>query len=60
LLGEGATMTMSKGDITRLPDEKDILAAEIDRMKSQIKQLKMEVDIWRTAAEIVEKARTSI
>ncbi|GEM_PF-2562091 len=53
-------MTMSKGDITRLPDEKDILAAEIDRMKSQIKQLKMEVDIWRTAAEIVEKARTSI
>jgi len=51
---------MSKGDITRLPDEKDILAAEIDRMKSQIKQLKMEVDIWRTAAEIVEKARTSI
>jgi len=38
-----------------LIDDRDALLKEIETMKQQIRRLKMEIDIWEKAAEIIKK-----
>ena len=55
LLSKEVSATMPKEKEKPLPEDKDALLAEIERLESEIKRLKLETDIWRMAAEIVKK-----
>lgn len=57
LLGEGCAETMKRGNRTPLPDDRDALMAEVESLKKQIYQLRMERAILEKAAEIAKKGQ---
>lgn len=60
LLGEENSMANSDDSKPILPNDKDQLISEIDTLKRQVRQLKMEKDILEAAAELIKKTRVSI
>jgi len=55
LLGEGCGGAVKRRKRPVLPDNKDILASEVEMLKEQIYQLQMEYDILEKAAEVLKK-----
>jgi len=55
LLGKGARITMPRSEDRSPPDDKDVLLSEIDRLKRQIRKLKLEKDILEGAVELIKK-----
>jgi len=55
LIGKEARITMPKSEDRSLPDEKEALLSEIDRLKGQIRKLKLEKDILEGALELIKK-----
>jgi transposase InsO family protein/transposase-like protein len=55
LLGKEARITMPKSEDRSLPDDKEALLSEIDRLKRQIRKLKLEKDILEGAVELIKK-----
>jgi putative transposase len=55
LLGKGASIKMPKSEDRSLPDDKEALLSEIDRLKRQIRRLKLEKDILEGAVELIKK-----
>ena len=59
LIPGGVDLTMADRPEEHLIDDRDALLKEIETMKQQIRRLKMEIDIWEKAAEIIKKSRAS-
>lgn len=55
LIPGGVDLTMADRPEEHLIDDRDALLKEIETMKQQIRRLKMEIDIWEKAAEIIKK-----
>ncbi len=55
LLGEENSMANSEDSKPILPNDKDQLISEIDTLKRQVGQLRMEKDILEAAAELIKK-----
>lgn len=55
LLGEEKTKAMNKSSMRTLPDDKDMLVFEFEKLKKQIYKQQMELDILNKAAEIIKK-----
>ena len=54
LIPGGVDLTMADQPEEHLIDDRDALLKEIETMKQQIRRLKMEIDIWEKAAEIIK------
>ena len=57
LLGKEDGKAMDKSDKPPLPDDRDVLLAEIDSLKKEIFRKQMELDILNKAAEIIKKGQ---
>ena len=55
LLGKETRITMPKSEDRSPPDDKEALLSEIDRLKRQIRKLKLEKDILEGAVELIKK-----
>ncbi len=59
LMGKGESITMPKEKGDSLFEDRKTLLSEVEGLKKKIRRLKMEVDVWEKAAEIIKKTRAS-
>lgn len=55
LLGKECTMSKAKRQDDSLPNDKELLLAEIETLKEEVRRLKLEKDILEAAAELIKK-----
>ena len=55
LLGEDDAKTMNRSSKPPLPDDRDVLLAEVESLKKELYRKQMELDILTKAAEIIKK-----